>query len=469
MESLISGEHTLSLYELNALVRQTIECTLDREYWVEAELSECRESRGHCYMELIQYESPHQPPPKGEASNLSYDLPLGGRKVGAIPIARAQAKCWRSQWLMLQPMFERATGQRLHAGMKVRLKVYAQFHETYGFSWIVTDIDPTLTLGDMARRRQEIIAQLKSEGVFDMQKSLELPLFCLNIAVISSVTAAGYGDFVNQLADSSFAFRTQLFPAKMQGEQVEQSIIEALNNIHAEANSSLFTHHSSLNKFDCVVIIRGGGATADLSGFDTLALAENVAQFPLPVITGIGHDRDESILDMVSHTRVKTPTAAAAFLIAHAQTVLDAIDDAQERIARHTRLTLTTYQSQLAMLASILPQLFSRLKTRQDARLDAFTSRLSSSIRQHIIGDRGKLANMESRLPIVIDRRLLTEKHRLQLVEEKARSLDPALLLQRGYSITMKNGKSIKDARNLKPGDVIETRLAKGSVTSIVQ
>ena len=440
-----SAVTALSLFELNSLVRQTIERTLNREYWVEAELSECRESRGHCYMELIQY----------EATNATQ----------RVPIARAQAKCWRTQWLMLQPMFERATGQRLHAGMKVRMKVYAQFHEAYGFSWIVTDIDPTYTLGDMARRRQEIIAQLKAEGIFDMQKSLELPLCCLNIAVISSATAAGYGDFVNQLADSPFAFRTQLFPATMQGDQVEQSIIAALNNIYKSVESL----ELSVERYDCVVIIRGGGATADLSGFDTLALAENVAQFPLPIITGIGHDRDESILDMVSHTRVKTPTAAAAFLIAHAQAVLDAIDDAQDRIARHTRLKLTAYTSQLAALSSILPQLFSKLKTRHEARLDALTSRLSSSIRQRIISDNGKLDNIKTRLPIVIDRRLLTEKHRLQLLEEKARSLDPDVLLQRGYSITLKDGKAVKDAQSLTSGDILETRLANGHVTSIVQ
>ena len=470
-----SGEHTLSLFELNSLVRQTIEYALDREYWVEAELSECRESRGHCYMELIQYDD--------ATSSALTSRPSPQR----VPIARAQARCWRTQWLMLQSMFERATGQQLHAGMKVRLKVYPQFHEAYGFSWIVTDIDPTFTLGDMARRRQEIIAQLKAEGVFDMQKSLDLPLPCLNIAVISSATAAGYGDFVNQLASSPFAFRTQLFPATMQGEQVEQSIIAALDQIYSklekkndkydcnQPSDSVVsgTHISHLpsfiSDFDCVVIIRGGGATADLSGFDTLALAENVAQFPLPIITGIGHDRDESILDMVSHTRVKTPTAAAAFLIDQAQAVLDAIDDAQERLARHTSQKLSTLNAQLSTLTGILPQLFAKLKTRHEARLDSLTSRLGAALRQRIIGDRGKLDSMESRMPIIIDRRLITEMHRLQLLEAKAQSLDPALLLQRGFSITMKDGKAVKDAQNLKPGDKIETRLAKGSITSVVE
>ena len=189
---------TLTLLELNTLVRQVIEGAFDREYWVEAELSECRVNRGHCFMELIQ---------KDERSN--------------TPIARASAKCWQSTWAVLQPQFEEATHQTIHAGMKLRLKVYAQFHEIYGFSWIVTGIDPTFTLGDMARRRMEIIRQLKEEGIFDLQKELQLPLFCLNIAVISSATAAGYGDFVNQLADSPYDFHTQLFPATMQGEQVE--------------------------------------------------------------------------------------------------------------------------------------------------------------------------------------------------------------------------------------------------------
>ena len=233
---------TLSLFELNSLVRLTLEAELSHEYWVEAELSEVRESRGHCYMELIQ---------KEELSN--------------TPIARASAKCWRSSWTMIQPHFERITGQRLCAGMKVRLKVYAQFHEAFGFSWIVTDIDPNHTLGDMARRRQEIVRKLKQEGIFDMQRDLQFPTFCLNIAVISSATTAGYGDFCQQLSESGFAFHNTLFPAIMQGEQVEQSIINALNQIY-ETHSLAVGEDSS---FDCVVIIRGGGGTADMSGFDT--------------------------------------------------------------------------------------------------------------------------------------------------------------------------------------------------------
>ena len=418
------------------------------EYWVEAELSECRESHGHCFMELIQKD-----------------------EQNATPIAKASARCWASKWMLIRPGFERTTGQRLHAGMKVLLKVYAQFHETYGFSWIITDIDPTYTLGDMARKRQEVIRQLKAEGVFDLQRELRLPLFCQRIAVISSETAAGYGDFCNQLADNPYGFRFEvtLFPAIMQGEGVEQSIIAALGRIYSEYSEYSDDSEYSDSPYDCVVIIRGGGATSDLSGFDTLALAENVANFPLPIITGIGHDRDESILDMISHTRVKTPTAAAAFLIDHLKTVLDALNDSQEQILRLAQQKLTYYKSQFATVAELLPRLFSNVKIRQEARLDALNNRLILSSGSKLSTLNSQLSTLSDRLPILLDRRLMAEKHRLQLIEEKARNLDPALLLKRGYSITLKDGHAIRDAATLCSGDEIETRLANGTIHSTVK
>jgi len=440
----MKNDKHITLYELNSLLREVIECEMSNEYWVEAELSECRESRGHCYMELIQKD-----------------------EQNATPIAKASAKCWASKWMIIRPYFERTTGQQLHAGMKVLLKVYAQFHEAYGFSWIVTDIDPTYTLGDMARKRQEIIRQLKEEGIFDLQKELQLPLFCQHIAVISSETAAGYGDFCNQLADNpyGFQFQTQLFPAIMQGDGVEQSIINALEQIFTRSEECGVR---SENSFDAVVIIRGGGATSDMSGFDTLALAENVANFPIPIITGIGHDRDESILDMVSHTRVKTPTAAAALLIDHLKAVVDALDDAQDRLIHYCNSRLYTLNAQLTTLSEALPRLFSIVKTRHEARIETLHSRLVAAVRQGIITNQSKINTIEERLPILTDRRLMTEKHRLQLIEEKAKSLDPTLLLKRGYSMTMKDGKIIRDAATLHPGDEIETRLANGTVRSTV-
>lgn len=382
----------LTLLQLNALVRQTIEQRMAAEYWVQAELAEVRESRGHCYMELIE---------KDERGN--------------TPVARASARCWRSTWAMLQPHFERTTGQPLHAGMKVLLQVYPQFHEAFGFSWIVTDIDPTFTIGDMARRRQDIVRQLKEQGVFDLQKELTLPLFCQRVAVVSSATAAGYGDFVRQLTDNEYGlhFHVELFEAVMQGEQVEQSIIQALDRINGRTDD-----------FDVVVIIRGGGATADMSGFDTLALAENVANFPLPVITGIGHDRDECVLDMVSHTRVKTPTAAAALLVAQLRRV-------QERIGQ---------------LAALIPTLAQRTLANAQHRIEL----------------------LQQRLPVAIERRLTEQRHRLAQTELMLQGFDPQLLLSRGYSITLKNGKAVRDPRQLKAGDEIETRIEKGTFKSIV-
>ena len=279
--------------------------------------------------------------------------------------------------------------------------------------------------------------------MFDLQKELQLPMFCQRIAVISSQTAAGYGDFCNQLADNpyGFQFQTQLFPAIMQGEGVEQSIICALENIY----DSQFSNLNS--KFDAVVIIRGGGATSDMSGFDTLALAENVANFPIPIITGIGHDRDESILDMVSHTRVKTPTAAAAFLISHLKEVLDVIDNSQDLITRYAQQKLSTLNSQLSSLSESIPRLFSLVKTRQEAKIES----------------------LWIKIPMLLERKLTGDTHRLQLIEERLKALDPTLLLARGYSITMHNGRAVRDASQLPPGTEIETRLARGTVHSIVK
>ncbi len=428
----------LSLYELNSLVRDIISMSLPDSYWVEAELSEVREAYGgHCYLELIQ---------KEEGTN--------------TPVAKAHASCWRNRWLAIKPYFERVTGQRIHAGMKVLLKVHAQFHENYGFSWIVDDIDPNYTLGDMVRKRMEIIQTLKEEGVFDLQKELTLPMFCQHIAVISSASAAGYGDFCNQLADNAYGlqFRTRLFAATMQGEGVEQSVIAALDQINAEWEN-----------WDCVVIIRGGGATSDLSGFDTLALAENVANFPLPIITGIGHERDESVLDMISFQRVKTPTAAAAFLIDHLTSVYARVEDAQEAIVNYVQRRLQVERMRLERLSGNIPTLFSLVKTKQDARLDRLMSGLKASVQLKLANAHRKMEILSQNVQPILERKMLKEHHRLQMLEQRVKSQDPEWLLKRGYSITLKEGKSVRDAASLKSGDTIETRLAKGTVRSTVQ
>ena len=429
--------HTISLLELNRMVRDVIELGMPDAYWVEAELADVRESAGHCYMELVQKD-----------------------EFGSTPVARASAKCWRSTWALVRPHFERVTGERIHAGMKVLLQVHAQFHENYGFSWIVSDIDPTFTLGDMARKRMEIIRKLKAEGVFDLNRELSIPLFAQRIAVISSATAAGYGDFCNQLSNNvyGFDFIVELFPAVMQGEQVEQSIIDALNRINECAEL-----------FDCVVIIRGGGATSDLSGFDTLSLAENVANFPLPVITGIGHERDESVLDMVANTRVKTPTAGAAFLIDNLKHVLDRINAAQDRIASAVRRRIDYESMRLGHLSVNIPTLSSLFITRRQSALSSLYSRLCAAASSGLALRRSRLEFIGASLAPLASRRILVESHRVQLLEQRAAASDPALLLRRGYSITLHNGRAVTDASVLDKGDVIETRFAGGSAVSVVR
>ena len=427
----------LSLFELNSLVADVIDSTMSRSYWVQAELSEARENRGHCYMELIE---------KNEGSN--------------APIARASAKCWSNVWMLIKPAFIRMTGQEVRAGMKVMLQVHAQFHPQYGFSWIVDDINPEYTMGDMMRKRQEIIRQLKAEGVFELQKELHFPIFAQRIAVISSETAAGYGDFCNQLETNEYElyFHVELFSAVMQGDHVEQSIINALNQINSREDD-----------FDCVVIIRGGGATADFSGFDTLSLAENVANFPLPIVTGIGHERDESVLDMVSFQRVKTPTAAAAYLIDHLASTLMRVENAQTQIVDSVRRALEVEKMRIQHIGIHIPVLFSVVRTKQEARLDGLSQRLLMKLKETMKQTNFHLSTLQSRILPTLQNRLSIEQHRLEILEQRARLLDPSLPLKRGYSITLCNGKTVRNAKDLKIGDTIITRLEKGEVESRVE
>ena len=418
-----------TLFELNRLVRQSIELTLQGEFWVEAELSEARENNGHCYMSLVQ---------KDEAGN--------------TPLAKASAKCWRSSWLPLRQKFEKITG------MRVLLKVYPQFHEAFGFSWIVVDIDPTYTLGDMARRRMEIIKRLEEEGVLELNKQLPLPMFMQRIAVVSSPTAAGYGDFRDQLQANPYGyqFSITLFPATMQGEDVEQSIVGVLNEIYQREAD-----------FDCVVIIRGGGASSDLSGFDSLA--QNVANFPLPVIAGIGHERDETVVDIVAHTSVKTPTAAAALLIDNLRSVDQLLSDMRQRIYNNVRLTMQAERQRLAHLSQVIPTLFSLVSTRQLSHIGTLSQRLLSAAQQQVAESKGRTQLMAERIPAVAGRRLSDERHRLEMLSHSVRALDPQLILDRGYSITQLNGKAVRNSSELAPGDELHTRFAEGEVKSVVE
>ena len=412
----IMEQQALSLHELNGLVKRSIRSCLPDTYWIQAELSDVRTNySGHCYLEFVQKDA--------SGNNL---------------IAKARGTIWSNIFKMLKPYFEQETGQAFTSGIKVLVEVSVEFHELYGYSLTVLDIDPTYTVGDMERKRREILRQLEEEGVIDLNKELEMPMLPQRVAVISSATAAGYGDFCNQLANNprGYGFRTELFSAIMQGERVEESIIAALDAIYER-----------MKEFDVVVIIRGGGATSDLSGFDTYELAANCAQFPLPIITGIGHERDDTVLDKVAHTRVKTPTAAAEYLIARMDKCADALDEMSARLTESVR----------------------RLLLWEHQRMERLKQRIPSAVYKRLGDAKYRLFSAQRDLQMASRQFLSVKKHRLELLQQRLNDALPEKQLARGYSITLKDGKTVKDASALKEGDMVITLLHHGKVESVVK
>lgn len=407
----------LSLYDLNALVRRSLEQCLPDEYWVQAELSEVRThpATGHCYVEFVQKD------PRG--NNL---------------VAKARGVIWSNVFRLLRPYFEESTGQAFEAGIKVLVQVSVSFHELYGFNLTVHDIDPTYTLGDMARRRREILKQLEDEGVLTLNKELPMPVLPRRVAVISSPTAAGYGDFRHQLEHNprGYAFQVTLFAAAMQGDRVEASILEALDAINSRAE-----------QFDVVVIIRGGGATSDLSCFDTYLLAAACAQFPLPIITGIGHERDDTVLDSVAHVRVKTPTAAAEYLIACMDEAADRLNELSVRLHEGVTARLEQERRCLYQCRNRIPA--SAVRRVSSAQLELLTARKN--------------------LHRSVETLLVRHRHRLELLRQRLADASPEKFLARGYSLTLKDGRAVKDASRLHEGDVLVTQVHKGTLTSIVK
>ena len=408
-------DEVLTLFELNSLVHEVIESNFDEEYWVTGELSDAGTPAfgGHFYGELVQ---------KDEESDRI--------------VARARITCWARTYNMLRLRFQKEAGETLRKGLQVKLLVEINFHEQYGYSLNVLDIDSTFTLGDLAKRRREILQQLEKDGILHDNQSLPLPRLLRRIAVISSPTAAGYGDFCHQLEqnDYGFHFDVQLFPAVMQGEQVPESIISALETILSE------------QPFDLVVIIRGGGASSDLSDFDSYELAACIAQYPLPVLTGIGHERDGTVLDFVAHTKVKTPTAAAAFIIEHQAEEAALLDELYQRITHSAEERILREKQRMEHQKAVLPLLFTNFIQGKQNGLQLLRQRLSTAI------------------PQLIER----EHHRQQLLEKRLEMLDPRLLLKRGYSITTCGGKIVRSIEGLAEGEVLTTQIENGEIYSKV-
>lgn len=411
-----SIEEPFTLYSLNNMVRQAVSEGLPSRYWVTGELSEVREaSNGHCYIELVQRD-----------------------EVTQELVAKARGTIWSRIYSLLRPYFLEQTGEPFAAGLKVLLQVSVGFHELYGYTLDVCDIEPAYTVGDMARQRMLVIKRLTDEGVIDLNKELPFPLLPQRVAVISSATAAGYGDFCDQLAANryGFVFYPHLFQSPMQGSGVEQGIISALDRVAA-----------NIDMWDVVVIIRGGGATSELSCFDTYDLANNCAQFPLPIITGIGHQRDESVLDMVAHTRAKTPTAVAELLI-------------------HAMLEQETYMT--GLMQGVVQGVQQRMDAEQQ-RLQGLLGRLPMATALYLQGEKMRLQTSLQAMFSSAKMLIKEQQHRLDVCNAALEAASPERILSLGYSITRVNGRLVRSIDDVVPGDEVTTEVAGGEFTSTVK
>ncbi len=450
----------ISLYELNVLIKNVLDNSLPDMFWIRAETSDVRVNQnGHCYLEFI------------EKDNRGKNL-----------IAKSRAMIWANTFHLLKAYFENSTKQPFTSGLKVLVQVSVEFHELYGFSLTVHDIDPSYTLGDQALNRAAILKQLEEEGVLHLNKELDLPIPTNRIAIISSPTAAGYEDFLDQLSKNpyGFVFYTKLFPAIMQGDRSEDSIISALEHIYEH-----------LDMFDAVVIIRGGGATSDLSCFDSYMLAANCAQYPLPIITGIGHERDETVLDIVAHTRAKTPTAVAEFLIANLSETAYELDSLSQnivalvtqRIQEETiRLDLLEtknsfvlkgwYREQEIVLSSaknILTNGMQRIIRENKNKFAALEEVLKKGSAQSFKNNKEYFDQVEINLKKRAEQLFKEEKNKLDIAEKHLKLMSPDNILKKGYTLTMKDGKVVKSSTELNAGDSITTVFSDSQIESVIK
>jgi exodeoxyribonuclease VII large subunit len=412
----MTREGQITLTELQGLIRDKIYEALPGAYWVIAEIAEMKvHTAGHCYLELTGTETP------------------GGKVT-----ARARATIWASKFRSLNTYFNASTGIPLRAGITILFRATVEYHELYGLSLNITDIDPAYTAGDMALRREAIIRRLTAEGVLSMNSGLPLTPYPRNIAVISSSKAAGYQDFINHLVNNpyGYAFRITLFEAVMQGETTMASVTEALDSIS-----------EMISEFDVVVIIRGGGSTIDLSWFDSYEIAYHVTQFPLPVLTGIGHEKDQSVTDMVAWKALKTPTAVAGFIV--------------ER-------TMECENNIIGMAESLVSAVEGAMEAAEE-RLSSIQNRITATARLMVRLKEEKLSNHAGRLARASANVLNRAKEATDRMEDALRHLNPAGVLRRGFTLTSRNGTIIQSASELKQGDTIKTYFAEGTAESMVE
>lgn len=421
----------ITLCQLQQLVRQSIETALPLPVWVSAEVSDIKVNRsGHCYLELIE---------KGEGDS--------------IPRAKVNAAVWRNRWEALSIYFATTAGQPLGVGMKVLVRVTASYHELYGFSLVVSDIDPTYTMGDMQARRQQTIDALRADGVWDMNRECTMPMVCQRLAVISSATAAGYRDFCNELGACPYRFDVTLFEAVVQGHGAEESLTEALSAVAERAD-----------EFDAAVIIRGGGSTTDLACFNSYVVCSYIAQFPLPVVTGIGHDKDQSVADMVAHTALKTPTAVADFFASQAAEVDSALDELNIHLRRGVDNMLNAERNRLLLLGHATSEGCTRVARGVEVRLQALGERLAMYAEDMLSRKAEALERHEQSLRELSATTLQQQASRLEMLAGVAAANDPKRILAHGFSIVRVGGKALTSIDNATCGEMAEVTLADGTM-----
>ena len=404
----------ITLRELQRRVKSALEGQFALPLWVSAEISEIKVNySGHCYLELVE---------------------KGGDN--GVPTAQARAVVWRSNYPRIAGYFEAETGQRLAAGIKILAKALVTYHELYGFSLQITDIDPSYTLGDMERQRQQTIAQLQQEGVWDMNREAPMPAVVQRVAIVSSANAAGYQDFCKELARSPYRFELTLFDAFMQGEAAEESIIEALCNVAARPE-----------KFDAVVLIRGGGSRSDLNCFNAYRLCAHVAQFPLPVLTGIGHDKDTSVADMVAHTALKTPTAVAGWLVERMDTIDAWLDNAALQLRDNVLVTSRAQELRLQELSSHLLFHAKGLLRQRGMALEQMRETLAASAGNFLARQASRLGN----------------------AAELVAGRSPERILRLGFAIVRTGGKAVFSAAQVGKGNTLDIEVADGRIEGTVQ
>lgn len=432
------SEH-LSLLELNQLIKQALSAQLQPTYWVVAEIGELRVAQnGHCYLDLVD---------KGDDRLL----------------AKVRATIWSYTFRTLRGWFEATTGEALRPGLKILAQVEVKFHELYGLSVNVKDIDAQYTLGERARRRQQVVQQLIDDGVYEMNKGLSLPTVPQRIAVISSPTAAGLGDFMDQLAHNrgGYRFDVRLFKASMQGDGAAESIIGALLEVHRLEQTG--------SPYDVVVIIRGGGAQVDLDCFDTYELATHIAQFPLPVITGIGHERDETVADLVAHTKMKTPTAVAEFLINGITTFDEQLASSWQRIANRAEQLLREHTYRIDSLQTTVKYSVSSQVQQQRQQLTQHQERLQYASQRLLRQQREDLTRQPELLRARVNDQLHRWQQQLATQEKVASLINPASILRRGFTQTYVNGKPLSQVKRVAAGDTLRTLTHDREYTSTVQ